>query len=155
MSDDPFGDVFAGNGASGSGLDPHENSPVIMIPVEFDRQGLRGDDGEWVATIDANIVSFANPDAPAMDDGVRIFAGRIVTALKNHAVFNMKNPEGDPNTNFPKMTVGIIKKGQRSGKKNPPWLMEPIEDKELLSKMGVWARANLKVKASDPFAPSK
>lgn len=151
MSDDPFSDVFAGNGASGSGLDPHEGAPVILIPTEYVPRDLKGDDGEWVAAVAANIINFSNPDDVSVDDGVRIWAKKIVSAVKSNAQWNNQNPNGDPNTHLPKMVVGIVTKGQRSGKNSAPWLMEPIQDKELLGKMANWARSKLVIKVSDPF----
>lgn len=150
---DPFEEVFDGNGASGSGLDLHMGDPVIVIPTEYIPRDLKGDKDEWVAAISADLINFSDPEKPWTDDGVRIWAKLIVNNLKNRAQWNSRNPDGNPDTNLPKMIVGIVSKGPKVGKNSPPWELKTIEDQALLSKMKSWARANLKIQSSDPFAP--
>lgn len=155
MSDDPFEGVFSANGATGSGLDPHEGAPVILVPNEYVPRDLKGDDGEWVPAISGMIVNFSDPDNPFVDDGVRMWARKIVSALRRNAEWNASNPEGNPNNNLPKMTVGIVSKGTRSGKNSAPWQLESISDDILLKKMATWARSHLVISVSNPFGDSE
>lgn len=147
MSDE-FDDMFS-NGASGSGLDDYEGHPLLFVPTEYQKGGYVDRTGKKIDVVDSTVVSFENPDAPETDDGVRIFAGRLVGGLKKGAVFNMANPSGDPNTGLPRMTIGVLVKGQKSGGQSAPWLLEPIEDKALVAKMAAYARKHFA--AQNPF----
>lgn len=149
MSD--FDNLFS-NGANGSGLDDHEGAPLLFVATDYDKEGFKDPTGKIVATVDATIINFSDPASPRVDDGVRIFSGRLVTSLKTGALFNMQHPEGDSETRLPRMTVGTLVKGQKAAGRTAPWLLNPIEDKDLLSTMAAYARANLKRGSDNPFS---
>lgn len=144
MGDDPFKSGSSG----GAGITQYENNLLLVTPTEY-VESINTSYGDTDA-VRVDFVVLDAPDGPEEVEDTLIFQRMLIGALKRQAAFNEKYPEGDPNTGYPKMTLGVLRPDTERQKKgqDAPWvLMEPTDEQKAA------ARDYLEGKKREPEDP--
>lgn len=145
MSNDPFKTGSDG----GAGITEYGGQLLLVTPTEY-VETMSTSFGDT----DAVRVDFAVLDGP---DGVEevedtlVFQRMLIGAMKRQAIFNEKNGV-DPETGYPKMTLGVLIQDEDRKKKNQsaPWVLaEPSAEQAQAARDYL---AGKKSEPADPFA---
>ena len=153
MTDVQTDDMFD-NRATGSGLDPYEDTCVLFVPTAFIKDGGKSlRDQSPIDVADTIVVGFAPGEDPD-ESTVRVHSGALVSTLRRAAVFNEAVEKGtkDPQDNgLPKMVIGRLYKDIKNQKKGQAtaWALDKVEDEAVISSMRSYALKNFK--ESSPF----
>jgi len=148
-SNDPFDDIFSGNGAGGTGLDLVCDQPCIFVPQEYKKgNGMQNKDGSDKYMIVTTVISFANPENPEVHEELPVFGSAVVDMLKKMA---LKNESGTlTEKGFPFMRVAVpFRNEQKKKAGNAQWDFKAVEDPGTMKVMAAYAHKNLK--PASPF----
>jgi hypothetical protein len=145
MGNDPFKSGSAG----GSGITEYADQLLLVTPVEY-IASKKTSFGE-TDCVRVDLVVLDAPDGPEEVEDTLVFQRMLIGALKRQAIFNEKY-EVDPNTGYPKMTLGVLVADVEQQKKNQdaPWVLaEPNAEQAALAREYL---AGKKQEPADPFA---
>lgn len=145
MGNDPFKSGSSG----GAGITQYEDNLLLVTPTEY-LEVFPTSFGDTDA-VRVDLVVLDAPDGPDEVEDTLIFQRVLIGALKRQAKFNERYPNGDPQTGYLKMTLGVLKPDTERQKKgqDAPWvLMEPSDEQKALARKYLEGKKN---EPEDPF----
>jgi len=141
MPQDPFKSA-----SENVGITQYEGNLLLVTPLEKIEE-MATSFGE-ASPVKADFVVLDGDDGFEEVSDALIFPRALIAKLESQAKYNEANPDGDPKTGHPRMTLGRLGKGEAKKGQSAPWILLPPSDED-----AQLARDYLAGKAAEPENP--